>query len=176
MSSISDLIPFGVLSDSYKATHFQQYPRAKRLVAYGEFRTAFDRDTRDNRIALFGIRFIVERVLLRKWTLRDVELAEAFYKTHKAPDYSEFPFPKHLFEKFINENDGRIRTPVTLSTSADSRVLSDQVRGLGGRDLHPCTCSRLPDHRRRRVQSFVYFPGVFINHDLVPDDSSYSLT
>ncbi|KAF5831924.1 nicotinamide phosphoribosyltransferase [Dunaliella salina] len=30
----------------------------------------------------------------------------AFYRTHMAPAYSAFPFPKALFEKFVRENDG----------------------------------------------------------------------
>lgn len=27
-------------------------------------------------------------------------------RTHMAPTYSAFPFPKALFEKFVRENDG----------------------------------------------------------------------
>eukprot|EP00210_Caulerpa_lentillifera_P006411 g6124.t1 len=96
----------GIMADSYKATHFQQYPDATKIVAYGEFRTGFEHDIEDNRIAIYGVQFITERVLLRKWTMKDVELAEAFYKTHMAPKYSQFPFPKHLFMKFVLENNG----------------------------------------------------------------------
>jgi len=29
-------------------------------------------------------------------------------RTHMAPMYTEFPFPRKLFEKFIRENDGTL--------------------------------------------------------------------
>ena len=27
-------------------------------------------------------------------------------RTHRAPDHSDFPFPKEIFQKFVTENDG----------------------------------------------------------------------
>lgn len=33
MMSINGLIPMPMMSDSYKATHFEQYPAAKKMVA-----------------------------------------------------------------------------------------------------------------------------------------------
>lgn len=37
---------------------------------------------------------------------QDVELADAFFAGHRAPDFSAFPYPRELFLKFIAENDG----------------------------------------------------------------------
>jgi hypothetical protein len=34
----NDTLPLSVLTDSYKAGHFAQYPAAKLMVAYGEAR------------------------------------------------------------------------------------------------------------------------------------------
>ncbi|CAG8567686.1 7188_t:CDS:10 [Diversispora eburnea] len=41
----------------------------------------------------------------KKWTLEDVEMAEQFLSTHN-DNYTNFPFHKELFLKFIKENDG----------------------------------------------------------------------
>ncbi|CAG8434172.1 6690_t:CDS:10 [Diversispora eburnea] len=41
----------------------------------------------------------------KRWTLEDVELAEQFLSTHN-DNYTNFPFHKELFLKFIKENDG----------------------------------------------------------------------
>jgi len=51
-------IPLAVLTDSYKATHFLMYPPANRMVAYGEFRTTFEKDPSDQRFVFFGVRFV----------------------------------------------------------------------------------------------------------------------
>jgi nicotinamide phosphoribosyltransferase len=50
-------IPLAVISDSYKASHFLQYPDAKAMSAYGEFRSAFENNKTDQRLVFFGIRY-----------------------------------------------------------------------------------------------------------------------
>ena len=49
-------------------------------LQYGEFRTGLDNDAEDTRVVVFGVRFVVEQILQRKWTLREVEDAERFYR------------------------------------------------------------------------------------------------
>lgn len=49
-------IPIAVLTDSYKATHFMQYPACKRMVAYGEFRAPYNNNKEDSRLVSYGIR------------------------------------------------------------------------------------------------------------------------
>lgn len=39
-------------------------------MQYGEFRSGYDKDTEDTRIVWFGIRYIVETYLNRRWTLQ----------------------------------------------------------------------------------------------------------
>jgi len=98
-------IPLPVIADSYKAGHFTMYPSANKMVAYGEFRKAFEGDKSDNRFVFYGIRYLVESVLNRKWTKEDVEKADRFYSTHNAGK-TPYPYPKDLFLKFIEENNG----------------------------------------------------------------------
>jgi len=68
------------------------------MVAYGEFRKPFQRDEEDQRLVFYGIRYIVDNYLSKRWTMADVDLSEKYYKTHNTA-FTEFPFPKDLFTK-----------------------------------------------------------------------------
>lgn len=67
-------VPISVLSDSYKATHFLQYPKAQKMVAYGEFRQGFNKDKTDTRMVAYGIRYLVENYIAKPWTMEDVDM------------------------------------------------------------------------------------------------------
>ncbi|KND00414.1 uncharacterized protein SPPG_04737 [Spizellomyces punctatus DAOM BR117] len=122
------MIPFGVplplLTDSYKTTHFELYPEAKKMIAYGEFRTGYDKDLNDRRIVAYGIRYIIENYVSKPWTLEDVALAERFFSMHNA-GYTQFPFPKDLFIKFIEENNGYF--PVKIEALPEGTVAYPRV-------------------------------------------------
>ena len=106
-SMASFVVPISVLTDSYKATHFLQYPGATKMVAvggaggciahlgcpsssphhmrfsrpqYGEFRVGYQKDQEDTRIVSYGIRYIIDNYISKQWTLEDVERADLFYK------------------------------------------------------------------------------------------------
>ena len=81
-------------------------------------------DEVDTRVVVYGIRYIVENFLEKRWTMADVELAAHFYSTHGALG-AEFPFPRHLFEKFVLENDGFF--PVTLQAVPEGTVVHANV-------------------------------------------------
>jgi nicotinic acid phosphoribosyltransferase len=117
-------IPPPILTDSYKATHFRQYPPAKRMVAYGEFRRAFNRRNEDQRIVCYGIRYIIQTYITRPWTIRDVENAERFFNQHNA-GFNKFPFPKELFLRFIKENKGYF--PVKIEALPEGTVCYPHV-------------------------------------------------
>lgn len=68
------------------------------MVAYGEFRQSFDKDPVDHRVVFYGIRYLIENYVGRKWTREDVERSAEFYQTHNV-GYGAFPFPKELFLK-----------------------------------------------------------------------------
>lgn len=157
-------VPISVLTDSYKATHYLQYPPdVERLVAYGEFRAGLKTDDddagaastpptahssssspsnpafaaaaaaiaspphqqKDTRFVWFGIRYVVENYLCRRWTEADVSAADAFFSTHRAPGPSSFPFPRDLFLRFVRENDGYF--PVTLRALPEGTVAHARV-------------------------------------------------
>jgi nicotinic acid phosphoribosyltransferase len=117
-------IPLSILTDSYKATHPFQYPAAKKMVAYGEFRSPFEKDKNDERLVFYGIRYIIDNFVSRPWTHWDVEMAESFFATHNA-GYAKFPFPKELFMKFVKENRGYF--PVTIEALSEGSVIYPHV-------------------------------------------------
>eukprot|EP01125_Pyxidicula_operculata_P021403 TRINITY_DN822_c0_g1_i1.p1 TRINITY_DN822_c0_g1~~TRINITY_DN822_c0_g1_i1.p1 ORF type:complete len:491 (+),score=96.17 TRINITY_DN822_c0_g1_i1:1528-3000(+) len=116
--------PVAILADSYKASHYLQYPDSSKMVAYGEFRAPYDGDKTDTRFVFYGIRHIVENYLSKKWTVEDVEMADKFYSTHNA-GHQPYPFPKHLFLKFVNENNGYF--PVKLEALPEGTVANVRV-------------------------------------------------
>ena len=94
------------------------------MVAYGEFRVPFEKDKDDERLVFYGIRYIIENYVSRKWTVWDVMAADNFFKTHNE-GYHAFPFPKDLFLKFIKENDGYF--PVMIEALPEGSVVYPHV-------------------------------------------------
>jgi len=110
----------GVMTDSYKATHFHMYPECRSMTAYGEFRAQYKGvGVDDDRFIFYGMRHCIENLVARRWTRADVEAAEAFYSTHNA-GATPYPFPKDLFLKFIDEHDGYF--PVVIEALPEGTV------------------------------------------------------
>ncbi len=110
-------------TDSYKLSHPELYPDARKMVAYGEFRKPFS-GVDDERIVFYGITYIVNKYLNRRWTFDELEEAEDFYRQHNA-GLTQYPFPRDLFEKFIKENDGYF--PVKVQALAEGSVIYPHV-------------------------------------------------
>jgi hypothetical protein len=74
------------------------------MVAYAEFRGAFNNCTEDSRIIFYGIEYIIRRHLSKPWTMDELEKSSRFTSTHGVSS-SPFPFPKELLEEvcFINK-------------------------------------------------------------------------
>ncbi|KAL2918884.1 hypothetical protein HK105_201718 [Polyrhizophydium stewartii] len=117
-------IPLALLTDSYKCAHAFLYPEARKMVAYGEFRAGYAKDTTDTRLVFFGMRYIVENMLAKQYTVEDVERAAAFLETHNAGN-TPFPFPKDLFLKFVRENNGFF--PVKIVAMREGSVVYPHV-------------------------------------------------
>lgn len=119
-------LPVALLTDSYKAAHFAQYPEAKKMVAYGAFRKPYrmrdnlPHDKSDTRMVIYGMRYIIESHFKYQWTMADVDKAAHFYKTHGV-GFKEFPFPRELFEKFVKENNGYL--PVKVEALQEGSVV-----------------------------------------------------
>jgi nicotinamide phosphoribosyltransferase len=122
---LSGWLPIPVLTDSYKASHFLQYPPAERMAAYGEFRRGYAGDTADTRLVFWGMRYILETHVARRWTREDVARADAFFGGHLAPAHGPFPYPRDLFLRFIEENGGYM--PVTLAALPDGSAVHARV-------------------------------------------------
>ena len=118
-------LPIGILSDSYKAGHFTQYPEATEAWAYGEFRRGYNEDKDDTRAVFYGIRYIVETFLHRKWTKQDVENVSKFYSTHKAPFNDRYPWPEDLFNSIVDECCGYF--PIRLEALAEGTCVNSHV-------------------------------------------------
>jgi nicotinic acid phosphoribosyltransferase len=112
-------VPMGLMADSYKAAHFQMYPEAQKMVAYGEFRAPYKDLQGDQRFVCYGIRYLVETYLNHRWTDADVDRARDFYATHNA-GFTPFPFPEELFRRFVRENKGYF--PVKMQALREGTV------------------------------------------------------
>lgn len=114
-------VPMFVRTDTYKASHFKMYPEAKKMVAYGEFREPFGQD---HRIVFYGMNYIIDKYLNRQWTHEELIEAEKFYSNHNAGQTS-YPFPKDLFESFIEENNGYF--PVKIEAMPEGSVIYPHI-------------------------------------------------
>ena len=116
-------VPCFALADSYKAGHFLMYPECQKMVAYGEFREPMKgmmtNGMQDNRFVFYGMRHYVDNYISKKWTRDDLVMAEMFFSTHNSQS-TPYPFPRDLFESFINENDGYF--PVTIHALPEGTV------------------------------------------------------
>lgn len=115
----SHLPPF-ILTDSYKLAHGALYPPSRVMSAYGAFRAPFRRDPKDKRVLFYGMRFLIEEYLNRRWTVEDLALSETFFSTHNS-NFTPFPFNSSLFKRFIEENDGYF--PVTIRALPEGTVV-----------------------------------------------------
>ena len=112
-------IPIALYTDSYKLSHWQQYPEARKMVAYGEFRKPYDGDISDQRLVFYGLRYYLEEYVCQRWTDEDVDRAKAFFATHNA-GFTPYPFPEELFRKFVRENKGYF--PVRIEALPEGTV------------------------------------------------------
>lgn len=108
-----------IMADSYKASHYLQYPPAQLMVAYAEFRSPFNHDTTDTRLVWYGIRYIIQHYVQQRWTVDDVNDAAHFYSTHNTA-HTAMPFPRDLFLRFVEEHDGWF--PVRIESLPEGTV------------------------------------------------------
>lgn len=116
--------PYLTMADSYKAGHFKMYPPADCMVAYGEFRCAFQlpggEKMKDQRIVVYGLRYYIEQIVNRLLTQEGLQNALKFYADHCAGDPNcEYPFPKDLATEFIKTG----HFPVKIEALPDGSVV-----------------------------------------------------
>lgn len=133
-----DSIPTTTLTDSYKSSHFQVMSKNSTLpsYAYGSFRRSFDSKisilkdsplpiTGDHRILCWGMKAIIQKYLLRQWTLKDILDGEEFFSHHlftSIPNTTaSYPYPKDLFMLIISEYNGYF--PIRVETVLEGTVV-----------------------------------------------------
>lgn len=75
-------------------------------------------------LPLHRCRYIIERVLHRRWTMDDITRADHFFSTHQA-GYTPFPWPKDLFTRIVTDHDGYL--PLTIKSLPEGTVANARV-------------------------------------------------
>ena len=114
--------PFLICTDSYKSGHFLQYPKARKMLAYGEYRKSMFAD--DSRILAAGMRYALEKILNRRITYKDIEEADVWYATHGIAN-TEFYYPREAWISVVENNNGRI--PLDIFSVPDGSVIHPHV-------------------------------------------------
>jgi nicotinic acid phosphoribosyltransferase len=94
------------------------------MVAYGEFRSPYDKDPTDSRFVFYGSRYLIENYISHQWTEEDLQRADDFFSTHNVAK-TPYPYPKELFKKIIKENHGYF--PVKLEMLPEGTVANCHV-------------------------------------------------
>jgi nicotinic acid phosphoribosyltransferase len=116
-------VPFLLDTDTYKATHHFQYRHdLEAMTAYFTFRGPLFPG--DNRIVVHGLRYAFEKILSRRITQEDVDVAEKYLSTHGVLK-SRINWPKDLWQEIVDSNDGYL--PFTVSALHDGSVIYPNV-------------------------------------------------
>jgi len=98
-------------TDSYKASHWLQYPpKTTKVFSYIE-----SRGGRHDHTVMFGLQYYLKRYLKNRVTIEDVLEAEAFYKAHGEP------FNKAGWLHIVNAHHGLL--PVKIRAVAEGSVV-----------------------------------------------------
>ena len=98
-------------TDSYKASHFLQYPPGMTAM----FSYIESRGGRYDRTVFFGLQYILKKYMTQRVTLEMVNEADAFLRAHGEP------FPRDGWEYIARELDGRL--PLKIRAVAEGSVV-----------------------------------------------------
>lgn len=121
-------LPIGVLTDSYKTSHYKQFPKGlKKAVCYGAFRKNFDR------MIYMGIDYPIKTFLEKRWSHQDMDMCRKFFEQHGVAN-KQYPWPEELFRDFVDHNNGYF--PVKIESLPAGSVVTPgdpvfQVTALG---------------------------------------------
>lgn len=151
-----------LMTDSYKASHFLQYPPGtSRLFAYLESRGGHYAET-----TFFGLQYLIHRYLMTKVKAGDVLDAAEFFKAHGEP------FPLDGWMRVAREHEGRIplrvravpegsvvpvRNVLMTVESTDPQLpwLVSWLETLLMRVWYPTTVATLSWHIKKRIMEFL---------------------
>ncbi|WP_202879886.1 nicotinate phosphoribosyltransferase [Sinorhizobium meliloti] len=99
-------------TDSYKTSHFKQYPPGTiKVTSYIEARAGGDYE----RVVFFGLQAFIRQYLLKPVTMTDVFEAEAVFKAHGVPFNSEG------WEHIVKKHNGRL--PIVIEALPEGSVV-----------------------------------------------------
>jgi nicotinamide phosphoribosyltransferase len=102
-----------LLTDSYKASHYKQYPpKTEQVYSYFESRGGEFEDT-----VFFGLQYLLKKYLSKPVSMDDVEEATEVFGKHLGPGV----FNKAGWESLVRKHDGRL--PVRIRAVAEGTVV-----------------------------------------------------
>lgn len=105
-------------TDSYKASHFLQYPLGTDgYFGYIEARKPLKSVEPINETVFFGLQMFIKEYLLNSITKEDIDEAETFFKLHGEP------FDRKGWEYILNKYDGYF--PVTIRAVKEGSVIPE---------------------------------------------------
>lgn len=100
-----------LMTDSYKASHFLQYPeKTERVSSYIE-----SRGGKWDRTVFFGLQMFLKEYLSKPITQEDIDEAEAFWTAHGEP------FNREGWMHILNEHGGRL--PIEIEAVDEGSVI-----------------------------------------------------
>lgn len=104
-------------TDSYKASHFEQYPQGTtHISSYIEARST---STFGNRIVFFGLQAFIKEYLLKPITIEDIDEAQEIFTAHGEP------FNRKGWVRILMEHDGYI--PVYIQALKEGTIVGSGV-------------------------------------------------
>lgn len=100
-----------LMTDSYKASHYLQYPPGTQ----GMFSYLESRGGKFDRTVFFGLQYLIQEYLSKPITLQDISEAEAFFKAHGTP------FPRDGWLRILQKHKGYL--PVRIKAVAEGSVV-----------------------------------------------------
>lgn len=116
-------IPFLLDTDTYKLGHPRMYPDgAKELRAYFTCRGPLLAE--DQRIVVYGLRYLFDTILSRRITQADIDEADAWLQQH-GPGNTPMEWPRELWQAVVDDFDGYI--PIKVRALREGSVIYPQV-------------------------------------------------
>lgn len=102
-----------LLADSYKASHYAQYPKGTSFVSsYIEARNTKNEMFRN--VVFFGLQAFIKQYLLKPITQQDIDQAADFFQKHAVPFYKEG------WQYILDKYQGKL--PVTIQSLSEGTV------------------------------------------------------
>lgn len=103
-------------TDSYKASHFKQYPpKTEYVYSYVEARTGKGFD----KVVFFGLQYIIKNILTKQLTKTDVETASKFFNAHMGV------FNEEGWNYILEKHNGYL--PIQIQAIPEGTVVSRGV-------------------------------------------------